>query len=396
MASPVDTSVKFFTEEMAGAPALSGTAGALIAVLDACLVDGFGSKTATSVTVAGGIATVAFSGGASAAVAQSVILVAGATGAWTDLNGEQKVLSANTTTVTFATALADGTATGTITFKMAPLGWTKVYTGTNKAVYKPSDVAASSALLRVDDTGTTTARVRMYESMSDIDTGTNPAPTDAKVSGGLHWWKSSAANATATKYTIVGDSRNVYPALAPYSATSVAVVHAFGDLDSYKSGDAYNGCLVGDSAATNTSPNGNVAGGLATVTTQLMRAHTGLGVAVNADRKPLVGTATGASSGADNALGVFPAVVNNGLFLTRIVVGQNPITTAGPRGLLPGIMYVPQSSANGGLFPRGTVVDGTGEFAGKKMYAVSQSVSAPSTSTNDYPVFFDITGPWRG
>ena len=54
---------------------------------------------------------------------------------------------------------------------------------------------ASGALLRVDDSGTTVARVRMYETMSDIDTGTNPAPTDAKVNGGLYWWKSDAASA---------------------------------------------------------------------------------------------------------------------------------------------------------------------------------------------------------
>lgn len=399
MASPVDTSVKFFTDDMVGASAISGTAGALITILDACLVNGFGSKTATSVTVAGGIATVTFSGGVSAAAAQSVILVAGATGSWTDLNGEQKVLSANTTTVTFATALADGTATGTITFKMAPLGWTKVYSGTNKAVYKPSDVAASSALLRVDDSGTTVARVRMYETMSDIDTGTNPAPTDAKVSGGLYWWKSDAASAATRRYTIFGDSRNVYLGMAPYSTSAVApihTVHAFGDLDSYKSGDAYNGFIVGDIA----TPSTNILGNIFTQdpenneTMQIMRSHTGIGVAVASSRKAFCGN-TGGNSGNDTRLGAFPALANNGLFLSRMVAGQRAMNTNGPRGLLPGLLYVPQSGTGGGVFPRGTTIDGTGEYVGKKIYAVPQNNSSLSTASSDYTGFFDLTGPWR-
>jgi len=395
MASPVDTSVKFFTDEMAGAPVVSGTAGALIAALDACLVDGFGSKTATSVTVAGGIATVAFAGGASAATAQAVILVAGATGAWTDLNGEQKVLTVSSATVTFATALADGTASGTISFKMAPLGWTKVYSGTNKAVYKPSAVEASSALLRVDDTGTTSARVRMYESMTDIDTGTNPAPTDAKVSGGLYWWKSDAASGAARRYTIYGDSRNVYVGLAPYTANTHNIF-AFGDLDSYKSGDAYCGFICGADTVIGGSSLGNLLsqGSENIVTMQLMRSHTGIGVAVTAFRRAVCGT-NGGGSGADPRMGVFPALSNNGLFLSRMVAGQQPFSTTGPRGLFPGIFYVPQSGTGGGVFPRGTIVDGTGEYAGKKIYTVPQTSNPPNTETDDYASFFDVTGPWR-
>ena len=399
MASPVDTSVKFFTDDMVGAPTISGTAGALITLLDAVLVNGFGSKTATSVTIAGGIATVVFAGGASAAAAQSVVLVSGATGSWTDLNGEQKVLSANTTTVTFATALADGTATGTISFKIAPLGWNKVYTGTNKAAYKPSDPAASSAMLRVDDSGTTVARVRMYETMSDIDTGTNPAPTDAKVNGGLYWWKSDAASAATRRYTIFGDSRNVYLGMAPYSSSSVApihTVHAFGDLDSYKSGDAYPGFIVGDIATPNTNILGNIFAQDPenNETMQIMRSHTGIGVAVAASRKALCGNSAGVS-GNDTRLGAFPALANNGLFLSRMVAGQRAVTTNGPRGLLPGLLYVPQSGTGGGVFPRGATVDGTGEYADKKTYSVPQSNTNLATATADYAGFFDVTGPWR-
>ena len=396
MASPVDTSVKFFTEEMVGAPALSGTAGALIAVLDACLVDGFGSKSLTSLVVSGGIATATFAGGASAAQPQSVILVAGVTGAMTDLNGEQKALTVSSTTVTFATAVADGTASGTVTMKMAPLGWTKVYTGTNKAVYKPSAVEASSALLRVDDSGTTSARVRMYESMTDIDTGTNPAPTDAKVNGGLYWWKSDAASAAARRYTIYGDSRNVYVGVAPYIA-NIHAIFAFGDLDSYKSGDAYGGFICGDTTVVGASALGNLLrhDPENNHSLQIMRSHTGLGVAVSASRRSVCGTPASGVSGVDPRMGVFPAPSNNGLFLSRMVAGQQPFSTTGPRGLFPGILYVPQTGTSGGVFPRGTIVEGSGEYAGKKIYAVPHGSVNLSAASDDNASFFDVTGPWR-
>ena len=91
MASPVDTSVKHYRSDMPSAPVLNGVAGSKIAQLEACLCTGYGLKAATSLVVAGGIATLTFAGGASAAWPEAVILVAGASNA--ALNDEQKVLS---------------------------------------------------------------------------------------------------------------------------------------------------------------------------------------------------------------------------------------------------------------------------------------------------------------
>jgi len=385
---------KFFHQAMTGAPVLSGTVGSLIAILDACLVNGFGLKTADSVTVAGGIATMNFSTGHSFE-AHAIALVAGATPA--GLNGEQRILSVTTNTATFATAAPDGTATGAITAKVAPLGWIKVYSGTNKAVYKPSAIEASGALLRVDDTGTTAARVRMYEAMTDIDTGFNVAPTEATLAGGFHWWKSAAASTLARDWVVFGDDRNVYVAPAPHSTAAVSIhtIYAFGDLDSYKSGDAFPGVLTGEIVAVATVSSGNAAAGaVGGNSMRLVRSHTGIGTSVLGDRRPVVGNPN-VASGVDSYLGGFPAPVNNGLFLTRIVVNQAPISSNGPRGLLPGLLYVPQSGTVGGLFPRGAVVNGTGEFAGRKVYAVPQSNSSLTAAMGDGSAFFDLTGPWR-
>jgi hypothetical protein len=95
-----DTSVKYFHSGLTGAPVLSGTAGSLVAVLDACLVNGFAVSAVASLVVASNIATATISGGHSAEVG-SVVLVSGATPS--GLNSEKKVLSvgAGNTTLTF-------------------------------------------------------------------------------------------------------------------------------------------------------------------------------------------------------------------------------------------------------------------------------------------------------
>lgn len=66
------TDVKFFAADMAGAPQVSGSRGSLLAVIDACLVTGFGLVSVT-VAVAAGVATVVRSSGNF--VADQVVLI---------------------------------------------------------------------------------------------------------------------------------------------------------------------------------------------------------------------------------------------------------------------------------------------------------------------------------
>jgi hypothetical protein len=72
-----DTSVKFFHSGMAGAPTLNGTAGSLVSVLTACLVNGFAVSAVASLVVADEIATVTMAGSHPAEVG-SVVAVSGA------------------------------------------------------------------------------------------------------------------------------------------------------------------------------------------------------------------------------------------------------------------------------------------------------------------------------
>ncbi|CAN7592372.1 hypothetical protein LJR175_004393 [Variovorax sp. LjRoot175] len=401
MTSPVDTSVKNFNSSMANAPVLSGTAGSLIALLDACLKDGFNTVALSSLVVAGGVATATYTG-THAALVDSVVLIAGVTGGptgWADLNGEQKIVTKpGATSVTFATALPDGTATGTITMKMAPLGFTKPFTGTNKAAYKSSDPASTGCYLRIDDAGTTSCRVVGYETMTDVDTGTGPFPTAAQMSGGGYWAKSSAANSTANTWALVGDGRFFLLFVAPYSGATPAwfngFTRGFGDPIAYKpAGDAYF-CALNYAGASgiSTMHDGCFDVGTA-VQTATPRSYTGLGSSALHASYPYTGIGS-APSGSDSTMGIFPSLVDATLRLARRYLASG--TGQPARGELPGLFHVPQSECmNTFRTLDKTVASGT--LNGRKLLALNPTNNPGATLNvaNTGVSFVDITGPWR-
>lgn len=251
MASPVDTSVKFFNENLPDAPVLNGVAGSLIGLLTACLVTGFGLRTAVSLVVSGGVATLTLANEAkNANRLHTVVLVEGVTGALTALNGEQKITFASPTELKFATAAADGTATGAITVKTAPAGWEKKFPGTNTAGFKSLDPASLGMHLWVNDSTTLDAKVRGFENMSGVDTGTGPFPTLVELASGGFWSKSSAANAVANRWDLFADSRLCYYCPASSSGATPLVSgqggYWFGDVLPFKSGDAFRNVVVGN------------------------------------------------------------------------------------------------------------------------------------------------------
>ena len=382
----------YYHSAIPGAPVLSGTAGALKNVLKTCLVDGFGTTGVTSIVVASNVATVTFSG-TNPFASDIPMSIAGATPA--GLNGLQKVLSTTTTTATFATSgIADGTASGTITAKVPSAGWVEVFTGTNLTALKPSVPEATGMLLRVDDTGTTSARVVGYESMTDINTGVNAIPTAATLSGGGYWDKSDAASAAAHPWVLVADERGFHLAIAPGS-TGFFCVRYVGDIASDKSGDAWGWMLsagtsyLGASSTTSNACNA-YAGSTARAGAWLARAYSGIGGAVQAQRNGVAqnnSTAADAYSGATNysmlGAGINPA--NNGLLLTPC-----ELIHLGRRGTIPGLWHARSDLV--GAFEHGTVVDGTDDLAGRRLLALrvggAYGISTYGTA------FIDLTGPW--
>ncbi|HEY0953975.1 MAG TPA: hypothetical protein VGE36_04410 [Roseateles sp.] len=375
---------------MTGAPVLNGVAAALIGVLDACLKDGFGIGTVDSITIAGGVATVQRSAGHPMEVG-TVALIAGATVSGGDINGEQKVTAATSTTYQFdATGLANQTATGTITHKVAPLGWAKTGSG-NLAAYKPTDPAATGCMLRVDDSGTTLARIRGFETMSDINTGLGLFPTDAAVSGGLYWPKSSSSDATARAWILVGDGRLFYLMVA-YQSTAGQVFgfnHVFGDINAVKSPDAF-ACLVhgmvtssGGTAGNNSAADFDDGNGTAQSTgTYLPRSYVGVGGNIAARKSfPLIVGSSGGKSG--NTGMPYPNNADGGLYLSPYHVIDH--ASGVYRGVAPGLYAFPQMVGPTSFGSRDRL-EGVSGYSGKVFRVVNSAVGCFA---------FDTTGPWR-
>ncbi len=408
MASVVDTTVKFFASTQAGMPVLSGTAGSAKAVLD-LLVNGGSTYTATSLTVSGGVATLGFTG-TNPFLRQQVVTVDGSSiGA---LNGEQKLTNIGTNTISFATAAPDGTATGTITFKLAGAGWQWLFSGTNKGVLKALSPEANGQVFRIDDNDAQVVRVVGYESMADVDTGTAPFPTAGQRSGGGYWFKSTAANATAVRWSLYADHRCFFLCIAHYTATNAAflnhLIYGFGDAivlapggDPYATFVGHNWGGPAATSATYTSY-----GCLSATSSQagfavsMCRAFGGAAGGQLTISRPYMGDAItlGVYSGITGALGSVTGNVDGKVFTSRRFFGANQ-TSQTPRADVPGLLAIPQSGAYGQILD-GDTLDGAGEFAGRLLRAVRTGGSNTFDASSNNALWsgatlFDITGPWR-
>lgn len=388
MASPVNTDVKHYRSDMPGAPVVNGLAGAKIAQLEACLVTGYGLKSASGLVVLDGIATMTFAAG-HCAWPECVILVAGAANPL--LNGEQRVIDSNTTSLTFATTAANGTdAGGAVTAKIAPAGWEKVFSKTNVAVFKITHPDCLPMYLRVDDTAVQVCRVRGYEQMTDVDTGTGLFPTDILFNGGGYWAKSDVSSALAVAWAVVADRQFVFDHQLPGSHRGMAYQNGFLRGFGYfipknPAGDAYLCGLNASQAAAASSTTDGCLGGNTDLRTFMARGYTGLGSAVAARRYAYTG---GSFSGLDALLGPFPSVVDGSLILSDSYVSE----TSTPRGNIPGHKYAPQSN----VWTAFKMFDTT-TVAGRKYLCCSSSSNSGSSSnsTTTGVDFIDITGPWR-
>ncbi len=390
---PVSSASPIFLHNLqSGAPQLDGLAGSLIGILDACLVSGFGLQAAT-ITVASGVATLT-TPLAHGFELHQVVEVAGATPS--GLNGRQRVLSRTTTAITFdATGIADGAATGSITVKLAPAGWSKVYSGTNKAAYRSNNVSGSQTFLRVDDTVGRNARVVGYETMSDVDTGEGPFPTATQLSGGGWWPKSNSASSAARAWTVVANDRTVYLHTGCGESAGISgSVWGFGDFASYKVGDGFAALLV--SCRSDLSGHGSRASetiescqhSAANAYGYIARSFSGMVGAVLGYHNPESYIAGDENSGAGyGRVTTFPNGPDNGLILSRKVLTEIPQCL---RGVLPGAYFTPQNCH--ASYSRNTTQDGSGDLAGRKLLAVK--CGGPAGTSSQGVMFFDVTGPW--
>ena len=257
--------VRVYYSTDSGAPVYSGSVGSLIALLQACLVDGYGAK--------------------------------------------------------------------------ASVGWTKPFTGTNLAAFRPA--AGNRHYLWVDDTGTTSARVRGFEVMTDVNTGTGPFPTDVQVSGGCYTVKSNAASSDARGWVVVADEKRFWLVSAQSvstiaASTSLGLGMFFGDIVSAKAGDAFCTLLIsGPNSAASSVQIGALATAInASLTGHYMpRSYTQVGTSItlgkHSDHAKIGGAARVGVGGS-----AYPDPVTGGIGIAPIFVHENNSSVT--RGVLPG------------------------------------------------------------
>lgn len=383
--------VVWYDSDEVGAPTMNSTAGSVVNVFDACLIDGFNSKTLTSLVVSGGIATATAS--AHGYAVGKILLVAGATPS--GLNGRKKILSVPTAnTYTFdATGISNQTATGTITSKRAPLGWTKAFTGTGKAIYQRSDPAATALLLRVDDSGiggrTDTFRVKMLEAASGIDTWTNDTPPSAWSLVDGQYWEKGAGNSNPKKWIIVGDSRTLYyfgecddRSFASYGAL---MGHCFGDIKAYRAGDPWACVLMGSRGAA--GENAFFRRSL-NESSFIARKYNGIGGAQYVGFGALGGYVHGGPS-----YPAYPSPVDNGAVIQdRALLCEDDAAFAYPiRGEMRG-MKLPLANLGTQRYTLyKTILTDVVDFSGELLVVCGVGEAGSDIGA----VLFDITGPWQ-
>jgi hypothetical protein len=318
-----------------GAPSLSGTAGDLTTLLDALLVNGYNSRTVT-ITRTGTTATINFTGHGWRN--GQILTVSGANESDYNITARCTYIDANNVSIQVANSPATP-ATGTITCKVASAGWSIAYTATNKRAYR-MPAGTNQFYLRVDDSGTGSAsyaRVVFYETMSDIDTGTNPMPTTANVSGGGYIHKSSAASATTREYRFYTNGKIVHGVIR--SNGTYWTRYSFGDIKSYKAGDAY-ACYLRTGVTTNDyqSPDGLATNTIVTfagvVQEWFQRSHTQSGGSIRAYPFNIMKT-TSSNTGGSSGSWPYPSVIEGGMFMVPLFVNEET-SNSGPRGVIPG------------------------------------------------------------
>ena len=382
-----DTSVKWFHSDMPGAPTLRGEAGALIELLDACLISGFDPRTPDSIAVAGEVATVTLSGG-SPYDKHAVVEITGASVA--GLNAEWRIATSAASSFTFACpGVVNGVATGA-TIKRAGAGWEKAYSDVAKAAYRIPDLLSSRSYLRIDDTDARCARVRGFESMSDIDTGEAPFPTFAQLAAeSFTAVKSSSGDATAVPWVVAADGRQVLFFAAwhhnayPWSHDALR----FGDAAPFDAADVHC-CVISASASIDPPyPGGNSPGNGAGVF-HYLGSQTGTFVSRAHDQA--VGAVRPTQLCVVNSAGdIFASPVHNRLLVAQPMLLYTDGSTR-VRASMPGVfvgLERPDLGSIAGLDLRAVLDDG----------AQAMLAFRTNFATNAGRVYgaVDIQGPWR-
>lgn len=274
-------------------------------------------------------------------------------------------------------------------------GWATTYTGTSKGVFTQG--GGNGFKLRVLDDGSATAGareaiVRGYESMSDVDTGTGINSTGFPAGVNLFWRKSDTADSTQRQWMAWADNKTLILFMA-YKGTTVAELVVFGDIYSFKSGDAYHTVLIGRATSATLDASTNSVGSQVGNTGSAIAGHFiarnylqsgGSATIVKTDNPHTVsGGVSDIYMGNSGVSAGFPNPADGRALLTRLYVhepGSLPANSV--RGFMRGLWGIMHS---GGGIPMSYSFSGTGSLAGRSFF-VTPFFPPAGTSTGRYIV----------
>jgi hypothetical protein len=133
-------------------------------------------------------------------------------------------------------------------------GWSRPYTGTNLAVFQQG-AGGNGRYLRVFDGGTQgdaqgrAVKLRAYNAMTAVSTGTNPFPTTGQKSGnGMNYLYRHSSHPGTPIWTVYASSSWFWIITSTYYDGSTPNYHwsmmGFGTFNSEKAGDTFNQALI--------------------------------------------------------------------------------------------------------------------------------------------------------
>ncbi|UTQ79893.1 tail assembly protein [Xanthomonas phage HXX_Dennis] len=259
----------------------------------------------------------------------------------------------------------------------AGAGWTKPFTGTNVAAFK-TGAGSNGMYLRIEepvDTNTNypSAKVRGYETMTDVNTGNGPFPAPSRLPNGLFWYKSYSGSAAADprQWWVVASESFVifmiqtYPSQWSSSPGYYSELFMFGDLQNTGPNDAYATIILGETSTSGNSsqiwPMDSVNVASTRSGLYMPRAYTGIGGEIQAGWHHDYVKSGVSDWGSDSSYLQYPHGPDGALYMSPVWVHQPGGTNAAAiRGTLPGV-WVPLQR---GLARLDTFA-GQGQLAGK-------------------------------
>lgn len=264
-------------------------------------------------------------------------------------------------------------------------GWSKPFADVNKAVYQQG-AGSNGFFLQVDASAAQCVAIRGFTAMSDLLTGTGQFPTVAQLASGARITVSNTTDATARPWLVAADSKRFYLFTALYDTTTTGllmgisrgVMTFFGDITSYRLGDAYGTVLIGQTGTYessnyfgygNFSMSGIDGHYIARTYDQLTESLKCGKIGDIRGVSPTTGQALLGGNGA-----AYPDPITGGMLLGPIYITELTKLT---RGHLPG-MWAPLHSGAG---VAGTTFEGTSEggLAGKTFILLNASASGSMT-----------------